>query len=169
MPAAKLFLFATVASQAAAWVLPTPPRATRVVVYDKLPTKGLGAFIERAGSIDPTRPRYSPASEMRMRAAARKAGKPLPPMKRGGEVPDFLKNSDPEANLLQQKIGFVVLGLAFLGLEAKQLVKPEIPFNYSCNNDAFCVKQRELGVKSEVCGEFNMGATMLKEKAAKKL
>ena len=57
----------------------------------QVPTKGLGAVIDRLGSIDPTKPRLSPGSEMRIRANARKAGKPLPPLTRGAPAPDFMK------------------------------------------------------------------------------
>ena len=52
----------------------------------KVPTKGLGALLDKALSVDPTIPRLSPASDMRVRSAARKAGKPLPPVQRGGKV-----------------------------------------------------------------------------------
>ena len=171
--AVKLCLAAMLACGASAFIAPTPERpALRAApLFDKLATKGLGAFIERAGSIDPTKARLSPGSEMRRRAKLRKEGKPLAPLKRGGEVPDFLKDSDPEANLLQQKIGFVLFGVAFLGLEAKQLVAPDTELNYSGNNEAFCAAQRAKGErKGEVCNEFNMAkagkTNALSEKAA---
>ena len=142
--AVKLLCLAAVLARASGFVAPTPqrPALRPAPLFDKLATNGRRAFNERAGSIDPTKARLSPGSEMRRRAKLRKEGKPLEPLKRGGEVPDFLKDSDPEANLLQQKIGFVLFGVAFLGLEAKQLIAPETEFNYSGNNDAFCAAQR---------------------------
>ena len=54
--AVKLLCLAAVLARASGFVAPTPERpALRAApLFDKLATKGLGAFIERAGSIDPT-------------------------------------------------------------------------------------------------------------------
>lgn len=138
----------------------------------KVPTKGLGALIDKTLSIDPTIPRLSPASDMRVRSAARKAGKPLPPVQRGGKV-ENLAEEDREKNSFAQGIGFAIFGGFFVLLELETLLNgqtkgalfPDLytEWNYSGTNDAICAKEKAQGIDSAVCSEWNLSSGAAKK------
>ncbi len=112
----------------------------------------------------------SRATDAKMRARARLAGRPMEPIK-PIKVADF-SEEDYTRNAALKNIFFGLVGAGFIGLELETLLNgqskgqlfPELytPWNYSGSNDAICAEEKAkgivrtgTGIRSGLCSEYN--------------
>ena len=139
----------------------------------KQPARSSGAL----GAKDPARAAkfkaqtLSRATDAKMRARARLAGRPMEPIK-PIKVADF-SEEDYTRNAALRNIFFALVGAVFIGLELETLLNgqtkgklfPELytPWNYSGSNDAICAEEKAkgivrtgTGIRSGLCSDYNL-------------